>query len=572
MRLRSVVFGLAFGFAAWQGVGASPAVTKDVVAKDVGSSLVSSVPVGAATSEYLSARFAAEHHDYAKAAALFAASLDRDPNNPQLLTSAFFYAVAAGRVDAATGYAQRLSSVGGSQRLAGLALAAVAMKHGDYAAVRAMIAKSGREGLATYTVNLIDAWAAAGAGDRAGAAAILKGLESQRGIEAVVAFNQALLAEYFSDAQAAEALYRPLVTQTDASPRVVDAYGRFLERQGKTHEAEALYNAALNDSASRPVATAGKARLALGTKPDAFLRKPEDAAAEALLGVATSIGDESGADVSIVFLQLAKYLRPDFELADLMIADRYELVGNLDAAIAIYDAVQPSSPYYRVASLQKVADKMMSKRDDDAFKDMEALVAQYPDDVTVCVTYGDTLRQLKKYDAAVQAYSKALKMLGAPQKKNWTLLFARANAAQSAGDWKAAEDDLKLAMQLNPEEPQILNFLGYTWIDQNENLRQGMAMLEKANRLAPNDGYITDSVGWAYYRLGRYREATEMLERAVLLVPQDPTINDHLGDVYWKTGRKLEAGFQWSHALAFGPSAEDKVKIAKKLHDLPSGE
>jgi Flp pilus assembly protein TadD len=107
--------------------------------------------------------------------------------------------------------------------------------------------------------------------------------------------------------------------------------------------------------------------------------------------------------------------------------------------------------------------------------------------------------------------------------------------------------------------------LGYSWVDQGRNLPQAVAMLERARALSPNDGYIVDSVGWAYYRLGRYQDAAKTLEEAVLLVPGDPTINEHLGDAYWRTGRKLDAHFQWSHALAFGPDEKQKTEIEKKL-------
>ena len=510
------------------------------------------------TGDYLSARFAGEHHDLPKAADLFAKCLDRDRDNPQLLASAFFYAVAAGRIDDGAG--------------AYMTLAAAAMKHHDYKQARAYIAKSHQDGLVTYTVSLFDAWAAAGLGDKAAVQGMLNGLHQQSGIEAVVMFNEALLAEYFGQTDQAETAYRKLMQRAGPSPRLVEAYGRFLERRGQGQEARDLYDRVQTDPAMRPLAVAGKARIAQGRKPSALISSPEDGAAEALLGVATSIADENGADVSIVFLQLTRYLRPNFELADLMMADRLELVGNYEAAIAIYDAVPPSSSYYRVAVLQSATDKLLDKKPDAALADLQTLSKRFPDDLNVWMTYGDVLRQLKKYDEAVKAYTAAVAMVGTPEKKNWSLFFARANAAQSAGDWKAAESDLKLALKLNPQEPQILNFLGYTWVDQQQNLTQAVSMLEKANKLAPNDGYITDSVGWAYYRLGRYRDAAEKLENAVLLVPQDPTINDHLGDVYWKMGRKLEAEFQWNHALASNPADEDKAKIVKKLQNLPAGE
>lgn len=529
-------------------------------------------PPAPATAEFLSARFAAEHHDLSKAADLFAAALDKDRGNPQLLSSAFFYAVAAGRVDTGVDYAKRLIAENPNQRVAYLCLAAAAMKRHDYRAARDQIARSRQDIVATYTVRLIDAWAAAGDGDRGAAQTILTELRHQSGTEAVATFNLALMADYFGDIASADTLYRGLMQGNATSPRLIEAYGRFLERAGKPDAARALYEANKADASIMPIATAGLARLALGRKPAPIVATPEDGAAEAFLGIATTIGDETGADVSVVFLQLAKYLRPDFELADLMIADRFELVGNYDGAIAIYARMSQTSPYWRISALQSATDKLMAKRDAEAIADLQALVARFPDDINVWMMLGDANRQVKAYGAAITAYTKAIALVGKPEKKNWSLYFARATAAQSAGDWNGAEADLKLALELNPEEPQILNFLGYSWVDQKENLSKAVAMLEKANRLAPNDGYITDSVGWAYYRLGRYRDAVDKLEQAALLVPGDATINDHLGDAYWAAGRKREAGFQWNHALAFGPEADEKAKIEKKLHDIPADE
>lgn len=570
MRNISIAVALTIGFSVCVGDAAAsaPSGAPPAVSVNLGPD-----PVDGMAAAYLSARFAADHHDYSKAAELFAKCLEKDGKNPLLLSSAFFYAIAAGQIETGADYAQRLLAVSSGQRIANLTIATVAMKRGDFKAAREVIAKSHRDGVVAFPVNIFEAWIAAGAGDRKSAQGILEGLKKQSAVEAVVLFNEAAMAEYFDDAAQADVLYRKLLQQSsEVSPRLAEAYGRFLERSGKNSQALAFYGRILADPALSSIAATGKARIAQGQKPAALVSSAQDGAAEALLGVATSLSDENGADISIAFLHLAKHLRPDFELADLLMADRYEVIGDYDAAIAIYDKIPPQSPYYRVSALQNSSDKNLSKREDGALKDLETVVGRFPDDASVWTVYGDVLGRLKKYAEAVKAYDRAAALVGTPTKKDWALYFARANAAQNAGDWESAERDLTLALKLNPNEPQILNFLGYTWVDQNRNLRQGVSMLEKANRLAPNDGYITDSVGWAYYRLGRYADAAEMLERAVLLTPQDPTINDHLGDVYWKLGRKLDAEFQWNHALAFGPADEDKAKIAKKLQAIPAGE
>ena len=206
----------------------------------------------------------------------------------------------------------------------------------------------------------------------------------------------------------------------------------------------------------------------------------------------------------------------------------------------------------------------------DAISRLEKLARQYPGDVETWTALGDSYRAAKRYSDAVNAYDKALAANQPGSKKSWPLLYARAVAEQETGSWPKAEADLKQALVLSPNEPQVLNYLGYSWVDQQRNIKEALTMLEKARALSPQDGYIIDSVGWAYYRLGRYDDAVDALEDAVQLVPGDATINDHLGDAYWKVGRRLDAAFQWSHALAFGPEPGDKAKIEKKLK--PAGE
>ena len=152
-----------------------------------------------------------------------------------------------------------------------------------------------------------------------------------------------------------------------------------------------------------------------------------------------------------------------------------------------------------------------------------------------------------------------------PEKPNWLIFYFRGICYERAKQWDKAEADLKKALELFPEQPHVLNYLGYSWVDQGMNLDEGMKMIRRAVEQRPDDGYIVDSLGWAYYRLGNYEEAVKHLERAVELKPEDPTINDHLGDAYWKVGRNLEARFQWSHARDLKPEPDELKKIEEKL-------
>ena len=515
--------------------------------------------------DYLSARFAANHHDLVEAAKFYRAGLDLDPTNRQLLTFAFFYTASAGQIDEAAALATRLSADAPDDRAVRLTLAVAALKKGDYREARAQIKESAKGPFTAFTVSLIDAWAAAGAGDGAGATAELQLLHKQAGADALVTFNEAMLAEFLGHNDVADPDYRGELQSAGASPRVVDAYGRFLEHTGRADEAKQFYAKLAEDSTLAPIADAGLARLAKGTIPPPLVVRAEDGAAEALFGIAASLGDDATRDVSILYLRLALYLEPDLDLATILLADRFEGLEKYDDAIAVYRGVGKDSPYYRLAEVQAAIDESRLDQTDKAIADLTALAAVYPGDVETFTALGDAYRQAQKFGDAAKAYDRAIAAAGPPVKKNWPLYYARAIAEQQSNDWNAAEADLKLALQLSPDEPQVLNYLGYSWVDQHRNVKEALGMLEHARALSPQDGYIVDSVGWAYYRLGRYGEAAKALEDAILLVPGDPTINDHLGDAYWKVGRKLDARFQWSHALAFGADGGEKEKIEKKL-------
>lgn len=519
----------------------------------------------ASLGKYLSARFAAGSHDFTEAAKLYRGSLEADPTNPQLLTFAFFYSAAAGKVDDAAKLAERLVANLPDDRAARLTLAVQSMKQHEYKKGREQIGKSAKGPFTSFTVALIDGWAAAGAGDKEAAMADFKLLHAQHSADALAYFNEAMLAELFGDKDGADANYKQSLLAAGPTPRVVEAYSRFLERNGRAAEAKALYEKTAQNEGYASVTAPGLVRIAKGEIPQPLAPRAEDGAAEALFGIAASLNDEQSRDVSILYLRLALYLQPKLDLATILLANRCEGLGKYDDAIAVYQGIDKDSPFYRTAAVAVAVDIARQDKTDEAVGLLTKLSQSYPDDLETWTALGDAYRQAKRYGEAVNAYNHALTLSTPPGKRNWPLLYARAIAENEAGNWSKAEADMKEALVLSPNEPQLLNYLGYSWVDKGQNIKEALTMLEKARTLSPQDGYIIDSVGWAYYRLGRYAEAVNALEDAVQLVPGDPTINDHLGDAYWKVGRKLDATFQWSHALAFGAEAGEKAKIEKKL-------
>ncbi|MGZ5938637.1 MAG: tetratricopeptide repeat protein [Rhizomicrobium sp.] len=515
---------------------------------------------------YLSARFAASQHNLKDAAAYYRASVAANPNNPQLLGLAFFFATSSGDIESAGQLAEKVVAFMPDDRAGRLTLAVVAMKHHDYAGARKIIAMSAKGPFTSLTVSLIDGWAAAGLGDKAAATADIATMRAQDGADTMGMFHLALLSDYLGDKELAETSYRTVMND-GATPRVIDAYGRFLERSGRTADATSFYTKFSVDSGVKQIAAAGLARIKAGVKPDALVTKPEDGAAEALFGIASALTDQSSVDVSILYLRLALYLRPGLDLGAVLLADRLEGLQKYEDAIEVYRTVDKSSAYFRLASVEIALDEARLQKNDAAIADLKVITSTDPTDIDAWTALGDTYRSSQKFAEASDAYDHAIALLGPGSAKDWPIYFARAVSEEGAKNWNAAEVDLKKALQLAPDEPAVLNYLGYSYVDQNRNIPEALAMLEKAHALKPTDGYIADSVGWAYFKLGRYADAARTLENAVELIPGDPTINDHLGDAYWRVGRKVEAKFQWSHALSFGPEVDQKALIEKKLKD-----
>jgi Flp pilus assembly protein TadD len=356
--------------------------------------------------------------------------------------------------------------------------------------------------------------------------------------------------------------------------RLVEAYAGWAGRNGAKDTAIKTIEAYQKIVPRHPLILEAKARIKRGARPALIVNSPQEGAAEALYGMGTWISRRGGEDLGLVYLQLALYLQPTHPLALIALADLYSAVKKPELAIKLYERVPANSPMRRNANIQLAIDLDGLERTDEARKLLDKLIAKEPNDVEAVLALGNILRGRKKYPECADVYSKAIATITSAQKSDWLVYYFRGICFERARQWDQAEADLKKALELFPEQPQVLNYLGYSWIDQGVNLDEGMRMIRRAVEQRPEDGYIIDSLGWAYYRLGQYDEAVKHLERAVELKPEDPTINDHLGDVYWRVGRLHEAKFQWSHAKDLKPEPEELPKIEEKLKvgltDTPS--
>jgi tetratricopeptide (TPR) repeat protein len=268
----------------------------------------------------------------------------------------------------------------------------------------------------------------------------------------------------------------------------------------------------------------------------------------------------------LIYARLAIALRPDHGDAILLAGDLLERSGQFALADAVYDTMPPDHPQYLGAQLGKANALARGGDVDAAIASLQDLSAEKPDSVLVYSALGDLLRREERFEAAAEAYTSALDQLDVVEERHWVLIYTRAIAFERMGQWERAEPEFRRALEFVPDEPQVLNYLGYSLIEKNRNLEEALGMIERAVEGEPDSGYIVDSLGWAYFRLGRYEEAVPVMERAVELLPTDPILNDHLGDVYWAVGREREARFQWRRALSFAPHPDlDTDEVRRKI-------
>jgi tetratricopeptide (TPR) repeat protein len=309
-----------------------------------------------------------------------------------------------------------------------------------------------------------------------------------------------------------------------------------------------------------------------GEKPEQQVQTPVEGAAAVMFSIAGALNREGAEEIVTLYLQTSRALDPKSADTLILLGGLAEAQKQPDRAIAFYREVPADSPMHRISELQLGLTLAQTDKVEEARKHLKSLLESDPSDIRSYLAYGSVLSDAKDYAAMAANYDKAVEVIGAvPKKTDWTIFFQRAIAYERLKQWDKAEPDFKRALELNPEQPQVLNYLGYSWVDKNMNLDQGIDMIRRAVELRPNDGYIVDSLGWAHFRLGAFDEAVTELERAIELRAGDPTINDHLGDAYWRVGRKIEAVYQWNRALIGESDDVDKAKVKEKIaNGLPA--
>lgn len=518
---------------------------------------------------YLAGRAAANAHDFSNAAKYLGQALQQDPDNLELMRRTFVAMAGEGRRTEMLQLANRLVQREPLSVLANLVIALDDVRGNRLEPADRRLAELPRSGITNLVLPLVRGWIAAGRKDGASATAALKPLSDSSAFATLHALHAAMVADFVGDKAGAAELYREAVDSAQNPPfRLVEIAGNFFERNGQADKARALYDAFLQRNPDTLLLQSALARLDAKKPPAPMVRTVEDGLAEALFDVSSILQRERPAsEFGLIYDRLALQIRPDFPMAQMLLGDVLESLKREADAIAVYQTIAPDSPFRWSARLRVAASHDSLGQTDQAIGELTQMASERPEREDALIRLGDLYRGRERWKEAVTAYDNAIGRLPKIEKRHWALLFSRAIALERSSDWKRAESDLEHALRLEPDQPYVLNYLGYTWIEHGVNFDKAKVMIERAVDLRPQDGHIVDSLGWLYYRLGDFQKAARHLERAVELRPQDATINDHLGDAYWMVGRRDEARFQWKRSLSLEPEAELKASVETKLKD-----
>lgn len=514
---------------------------------------------------YLAGETALGMGDTRTAAAFFQRAADMAPSQAEPRERAFSVTLIAGDVDRAAQFAPRK----GQSDAAAVALGELVIAVSDLANGRAGDANQilGGPGLAQSgeaAAKLLRPWAAAAAGDWKLALAA-PASTGDKFTDAFAVLGRGLLLEHAGKLDEADAVFKGLKPAGESL--FAQIYGGFLERHGRRPEAIALYQSVLkaapNDVAMR---LALKRAEAGGPPPGA--PSLASGAAQALTGPAALLLAQRQPEAGLSYLRLALRLDPNRSEAWVLLGETLEGLGDSAGARAAFAKVQPAADDYAAARARLALDYAQNKQKDEALKVARETVAALPDDPSSKLVLAELLRDSEHYDEALAILNGLLANQKEDTSSKAKLLYLIGANEERSGKWAAAEGHLRAALAISPNDPEILNYLGFAWADRGEHLDEALGMLSKAVDLAPDNAAIIDSYGWAKYRLKDHAGAVPILERAATLDPTEPECNTHLGDAYWRVGRKLEAEFQWNYALTL-PDVEPKLKAAveQRLRD-----
>ena len=530
------------------------------------------IKAGSFAGAYLAGRVAASDNQPDLAISYFKQALDFEPNNVSLQQDMLLTLLSAGKFKDAVTLAKRLKESPDVERYVRLTLASDALLRKNYNTAKNELKFSDPSDMDVLSTGLIGAWATFGRGNTTGAIEEVKKLLGPAWYDLFLSYHLALMSDLAGHKDDAQRYYKQALhdqqggaAAPDTYERIIISFASFNLRNNKREEALVTLREGEKMLTGRDTLKNIREQVENGSSLDMVVKTPQEGSAEVLYDLGTAINRGGAEAFARIFLQLANALHPQNDATLFQLADISSKLEENDRAIDIYQEIPVKSPYYRDAELRLALILADEGKSEEAIRHLSALEKEFPEDQRISMAMTGVYMQDKAYGKAAEVMDRAIARIPHLEKENWLMLYQRGMAEERLKEWDKAEPDFRKALELSPDQPQVLNYLGYSLIDRNEKLDEALNMVKKAAELRAQDGYIVDSLGWAYYKLGRYNEAVKTLENAIKLRPEDPTINDHLGDAYWQVGRKLEATFQWNHAIAGKPEPEELAKIQEKL-------
>ncbi len=515
---------------------------------------------------YLAGHFANRQQDLEAAARYMSEALTRRPESPELLRRTFLLRASIGDMDRALSLARRMPGSTAEHGAATVLRTLAAVRAGELDQARRVLGELPGRGLGELVAPLLGSWIALAEGNSPDNVADLSGLDGIQGIDLLQQVHAALIHDLSGRREAARKAFDAATADTDVlSLRLVWLAANFYARIGEPERALGLMDTYLKRNPGSTTAKLIRRRLDAAESPGRLVDNAEQGLAEALFNIAGLLNQQGATDLGLLYARLSLYMHPDFDFGQMLLGEVLQNQDRSAAAITAYRGVSEESPFRYVARLRMASALQRLNRPGEAIAALTAIADAQPARHEPYYRMGNVHRSEENFAAAATAYRKALDRLGETEARHWRLHYFLGIALERTDRWDAAEAQFKRALALKPEQPYVMNYLAYSWVEQEKNLDQAQKMLQQAVDQRPEDGFIVDSMGWVYYRLGHYEKAVRYLERAVELRPNDAVINDHLGDAYWKVGRRREARFQWHRALSLDPDAEVQARIERKL-------
>ncbi len=518
--------------------------------------------------EYLTGRHALFNHQYDVAADNYLEAIKQDPENIELMQFSLSVFIAAGRFEDAFFVNEKLKEMDAQNEVSNILDFFNKTKNKSYIEAYIDIDELSSTGIMNLIKPFFRAWIDAAEGSTSEIDAVVNSFEEENNFNFFNFFQAGLIYEYLEDFEKAESFYAQALNERGLlNLRAVEAYGKILKKNGKTEKAISILEDYIDQAPANEQLKATLIEVRNDEQFEPFVSSLDEGFAEIFYTVSTILMQDNVKSIATNFLQYAAFFKPEFPLVHFLQAQIFESDQYYRGAQNEFDKIKTDSPLYFQSKLQRAWLYNDMDRPEETIAALLKLEKEYPDNREVLNSIAEFYRMNERFAEAIPAYSKVIDNIEEENVRDWIIYYTRGIVFDQEKRWAEAEMDFKKALEIRPEQPMVLNYLAYSWVDRGLNYVEAKKMLIRAVELRPNDGYIVDSLGWALYKMGDYEEAVPVLERAAQLETQDWAINDHLGDAYWTVGRKNEARFQWRHALSLSPD-EDKIDLIKsKIKD-----